>query len=102
MRRFFTCALAVSIAAASLVAYAQQPPAQRPPGPAQDLDALARSAIEDVMKALSEAMRHMPLYAAPTLNEQGDIIIRRLNPRTETPRALPPRRPPRDPDETST
>jgi hypothetical protein len=44
------------------------------------------------------AIENLPQYAMPELNENGDIIIRRLNPRAEKPRT----KPPQAPDETRT
>lgn len=70
------------------------------PTPSQDdrPGALAREAIEKMMRALSLAIENLPQYAPPEFNENGDIIIRRLNPRAEKPRT----RTPNNPDETRT
>lgn len=51
-----------------------------------------------MMRALSLAIENLPQYAPPEFNENGDIIIRRLNPRAERPRT----RTPNNPDETRT
>lgn len=72
--------------------------AQNQPPTAEDQpSALAREAIEKMMRALTLVIQNLPQYALPELNERGDIIIRRLNPRAETPR-----RAPDAPDETRT
>jgi hypothetical protein len=76
-------------------AYAQsQPPAAQDERPG----ALARDAIDKMMRALSLAIENLPQYAPPEFNENGDIIIRRINPRAEKPRP----RQPDNPDETRT
>lgn len=69
------------------------PPEEERPG------ALAREAIDTLLRALSRAIDNLPQYAVPELNENGDIIIRRINPRAEKPR---PPRAPDNPDETRT
>jgi len=55
---------------------AQQGPAPRDEAPAEQ----AREAIEKLLRALSQAIANLPQYEAPTMNERGDIIIRRKNP----------------------
>jgi hypothetical protein len=91
-------ALAAALAAFLPVtppAYAQtQPPA----APEERPGALAREAIDKMMRALQLAIENLPQYAMPELNENGDIIIRRQNPRAEKPRP----RAPDNPDETRT
>ena len=89
-------AAALVLATAAAPSLAQQrspaPPQEERPGD------LARDAIEKMMRALSLAIENLPQYAMPELNENGDIIIRRLNPRAEKPRP----KPPGNPDETRT
>jgi hypothetical protein len=96
MRKLAIATLLAASALAAAPAYAQShPPAQQQedrPG------ALARDAIDKMMRALSLAIENLPQYAAPEFNENGDIIIRRLNPRAEKPRP----RVPENPDETRT
>jgi hypothetical protein len=85
--------LVLALAASPALAQSQSPaPPQEQPG------ALARDAIERMMRALSLVIENLPQYAMPELNENGDIIIRRLNPRAEKPRP----RTPDNPDETRT
>ena len=75
--------------------------AQTQPAPQQqegDPGVLAREAVDKLMRALSSAIQNLPQYALPELNERGDIIIRRLNPRAEKPQ--PPASD--NPDETRT
>ncbi len=70
----------------------------QPPAPQQEEDpgVLAREAIDKLMRALSSVIQNLPQYAMPEMNERGDIIIRRINPRAEQP-------PPSEtPDETRT
>lgn len=86
-------ALCAALAAAPAYAQVQtQAPKDESPG------ALARDAIDKMMRALQLAIDNLPQYAAPELNDNGDIIIRRLNPRADKPRP----RQPDSPDETRT
>jgi hypothetical protein len=91
--RAFAVALGLAIAAPALAQ--TQAPA---PAPEDRPGDLARDAIDKLMRALSLAIENLPQYAMPELNENGDIIIRRLNPRAEKPRP----RAPGNPDETRT
>lgn len=43
---------------------------------------LAREGIEKLMRALEKFIDAIPLYGAPYINERGDIIIPRLDPKT--------------------
>jgi hypothetical protein len=85
-----------------LAATAAAPPPARaqaaPQAEQQEPGALAREAIDKLMRALSLAIENLPQYAMPELNENGDIIIRRINPRAEKPRPTAPK----NPDETRT
>ena len=91
-----------ALAAAFVRGATASPVLAQSPGPAPPQEPrpgdLARDAIEKMMRALSLAIENLPQYAMPELNENGDIIIRRLNPRAEKPRP----RPPENPDETRT
>jgi hypothetical protein len=88
-----TLALAAGATPALAQAQAPAPPESQQPG------ALARDAIDKLMRALSLAIENLPQYAMPELNENGDIVIRRINPRAEKPK---PPRAPGNPDETRT
>jgi hypothetical protein len=93
--RALAAVLLVASGAAPALAQAQAP---TPPQEDQQPGAMAREAIEKMMRALSLAIENLPQYAPPEFNENGDIIIRRLNPRAEKPRP----RTPGSPDETRT
>jgi hypothetical protein len=97
--RIFAAALVLAgCATAAPEASAQtQPPT---PAPQENPSALARDAIEKMMRALTLVIENLPQYAAPEFNENGDIIIRRLNPRAE--KLRPPVSVPGSPDETRT
>jgi len=92
--RAFAAALLLAAAGSPVLAQSRSPapPQEERPGE------IARDAIEKMMRALSLAIENLPQYALPELNENGDIIIRRLNPRAEKPRPLAPQ----NPDETRT
>lgn len=42
---------------------------------------LARDAAEKLMRALELMFQEIPQYSLPEINENGDIIIRRINPK---------------------
>ncbi|WP_149470359.1 hypothetical protein [Roseomonas genomospecies 6] len=70
---------------------ATPPPSQTPSQPGDQ----ARQGLELLMKALEGWVRQMPLFSAPEVTPEGDIIIRRLDrnrPSEPEPRA------PRSPD----
>jgi len=69
------------------------PPSQ--PSPGGDAGALASAAIEQLIRALGAALQNLPQYEMPALNERGDVIIRRKNPK-------PPEPFPNGPDEAQT
>jgi hypothetical protein len=94
-RRALAAALIVTgavCAPAALHAQTQPPSHQQE----EDPGVLAREAIDKLMRALAGVIQNLPQYAMPEMNERGDIIIRRINPRAEKPR------PPENPDETRT
>jgi hypothetical protein len=41
---------------------------------------LAREGVEKLLKALDLMLQSVPQYEAPTINENGDIVIRRKHP----------------------
>ncbi len=45
---------------------------------------LARDAVEKLMQALELMFREIPQYSLPEINENGDIIIRRIHPEPPT------------------
>jgi len=76
--------LAAALAAAPLAAHAQAD-ASVPP------ETLAREAVETLLKALRAAIAGLPHYAAPEIDADGNITIRRLNPPPRAARPPPPR-----------
>jgi hypothetical protein len=60
---------------------AAEPPMPTPPLTGTDAEALARAAIEQLVRALGLALQSVPQYEMPRMNDEGDIIIRRSNPR---------------------
>jgi hypothetical protein len=90
--------IAAALAACALIALPAHAQSQAPASPEERPGAMAREAIDKMMRALSLAIENLPQYAMPELNENGDIIIRRVNPRAEKPRP----RLPDNPDETRT
>jgi hypothetical protein len=76
----------------SIATQAQQE-RRSPPTEEKSPEALAREAIEKLMQAIGRALEALPQYEMPTMNERGDIIIRRKNP--------PPPKPPGQPDDST-
>ncbi|HYB10487.1 MAG TPA: hypothetical protein VEJ16_12520 [Alphaproteobacteria bacterium] len=75
------------IAWATIVALALFAPwsaasAQSPQGndPQKGVEDLTREGIDNLMKALQLLLSTIPQYEAPTIDENGDIIIRRKRP----------------------
>jgi hypothetical protein len=81
----FGSALAVALAAPGL-SHAQSPPAP-PRAEEQTPEALLRSGIENLLRALGLALQNLPQYEMPQINEYGDIVIRRVNPTKPRPKA---------------
>jgi hypothetical protein len=97
--RLRTVALVAGLGLAALPALAEDGTRSAPPREPVP-DALGRIALEALLQALGQALSAVP-YAMPEVNERGDIIIRRIPPRAETPRPLPRPRPQSE-DEAST
>jgi hypothetical protein len=53
-------------------------------GPRDEAAELAREGIEKLMQALQMLIKNIPQYEVPTMNENGDIIIKRKNPPGQT------------------
>ena len=51
--------------------------------PRKQAEELAREGTEKLLEALSIILNSIPQYALPEVNENGDIIIRRVRPRSE-------------------
>jgi len=105
MKRFLILAAAGALTGTvSMAAAAQAQQAPIPPWPPQSdapggsPGALASAALEQLIRALGLALQGLPQYEAPTINERGDIIIRRSNP----PPLQPADREPLNPDEART
>jgi hypothetical protein len=82
----YALVLSAALAAAYGPATAQTPP---PPAPQEQTpEALLRSGIENMLRALGLALQNLPQYEMPQINEYGDIVIRRVNPLK--PRPTPP------------
>lgn len=54
-------------------------------------ETIAREAVETLLKALRAAIAGLPHYAAPEIDADGNITIRRLNPPPRASRPPPPR-----------
>ncbi len=67
-------------------AWAQSPESQ------ERAEELARQSLETLMRTLETMLNAVPQYALPEINENGDIIIRRIRPNED-------RRRDRDPDD---
>lgn len=81
----YALVLSAALAAAYNPAAAQTAPQA---GQEQSPEALLRAGIENLLRALGLALRSLPQYEVPQINEYGDIVIRRINP--AKPRPLPP------------
>ncbi len=91
-------AIVVSLAAAP--GFAQQPTATdtATDSDKQRFEESLRKGIERVLRALEALAGSVPLYEMPEIQKNGDILIRRKNPRP----APKPAKPDRDDDASST
>jgi len=48
----------------------------------KSVEQLARDGVDTLMRAIENITKHIPHYAAPQVNENGDIIIRKIHPET--------------------
>jgi hypothetical protein len=62
-----------------------QPSLAAPNSPQDQAAELARQGLEKLMPALELMINHIPQYETPTINENGDIIIKRKNPPSHSP-----------------
>lgn len=51
--------------------------------PGREPEELAREGVEKLMRALEGLLQAIPQYGAPYVDEDGDIVIPRLNPPAE-------------------
>ena len=58
-------------------------------GVAKDPGAVLEDVTEEVFRVLELILRSIPQYAAPEILENGDIIIRRIHSKPETPATAP-------------
>ena len=58
-------------------------------GAPKDPGAFLEDVTEEVFRVLELILRSIPQYAAPEVLENGDIIIRRIHPKPETPAPAP-------------
>lgn len=91
--------LATAVAAGTLIAglFAGTPlraadrPPQPPSPPGCAADQLLCDAIQRLVDALGQVIENVPRYAPPEIDNDGNIILRRLNPPAPAPpRPLPP------------
>ncbi len=76
--------LASAMALAFLLFSGQPAPADEPSLP-EDAERLAGQGLAKILQALDLLMKTIPQYAAPEVQPNGDIIIRRLHPEDEAP-----------------
>ena len=74
-------ALALGVLCA-VPAFAQSPSPNPVPPQADSPEAIARDGIGKLLQALQLFVANLPQYAAPEIDAQGNIVIRRLNPPT--------------------
>ncbi len=58
-------------------------------GVPKDPEAFLEDVTQEVFRLLELILRSIPQYAAPEVLENGDIIIRRIHPKPETPAPVP-------------
>lgn len=83
-------ALALGVLCAAPAVAQSASPAPLPPQ-ADSPEAVARDGIAKLLQALKLFVDNLPQYAAPKIDAQGNIVIRRLNPPTARRDTPPPR-----------
>lgn len=82
-----TTLLIAALALAAPAAYAAEPPAApeqaEPPVAPEQAQRDLREGLEKMLHAIEGLVKSIPMYEAPTINENGDIIIRRKHPAPE-------------------
>ncbi|MFQ5618338.1 MAG: hypothetical protein ACE5FR_05130 [Rhodospirillales bacterium] len=86
MRRILLALTVTTALAVSATAFGQ--PAHDKDAP-KDPGALLEGVTEEVFRVLELILQSIPQYAAPEVLENGDIIIRRIHPKPETPAPAP-------------
>ncbi len=86
MRRILLALTVTSALAVSAIAFAH--PVQDE-GVPKDPEAFLEDVTQEVFRLLELILRSIPQYAAPEVLENGDIIIRRIHPKPETPAPAP-------------
>ena len=74
MKNHFTAAALAAVLLAGSPAFAADEPSK------QDPQALMTEGMQSLMQAMEMLLMSIPQFEAPTMNENGDIIIRRKNP----------------------
>jgi len=73
-----TILLIAALALAAPAAHAAEPPAAT-----EQAERDLREGLEKMLHAIEGLVKSIPMYEAPTINENGDIIIRRKPPAPE-------------------
>ncbi|MDZ7712729.1 MAG: hypothetical protein U5L06_06300 [Rhodovibrio sp.] len=88
--RTLTLATALAFALAAQPAAAQKDEQQGSPGE------MAREGVEQLMNAIETFVHSLPMYGAPRLDEEGNIVIPRLD--KDEPSQRKPERKPENPE----
>lgn len=76
LRLILAAVLLAALAAPGPAAAQSQPPSGKEESPEE----LAREGVERLMRALEGILKAIPQYGVPRVEEDGDIVIPRLNP----------------------
>lgn len=79
VRRFLPAAAIFAISLTAVPAFAEAPQLDGIRSPGQ----IARQGVDSLLRAFELFVGALPQYALPEISDQGDIIIRRKNPRAE-------------------
>lgn len=86
MRRILPALMVTTALAVSAPAFAHP---VEDKGVPKDPEALLEGVTQQIFRVLELILRSIPQYAAPEVLENGDIIIRRIHPKPETPAPAP-------------
>ncbi|MBK1697412.1 hypothetical protein [Rhodovibrio salinarum] len=86
--RALTLAAALTLVAGAATVAAQEDDQQNSPGE------MAREGVEQLMNAIETFVHSLPMYGAPRIDDEGNIIIPRID-NDEAPQRKPERKPER-------
>jgi hypothetical protein len=83
----------LTLAGALTLALAVQPAAAQEEAPKDSPGEMAREGVEQLMNAIETFVHSLPMYGAPRIDDEGNIVIPRLDKDDDDPERTPERKP---------